>query len=139
MSSSNSPPTSGLRSRVHFLGVRDDVADLLLASDIFALTSVSEAASITLLEAMACALPVVVTAVGGNPEIVRDGVDGLLAPRRRRPAIANALLRLLRDDALAREMGRSGAERVRQTFQLDRTIDRYYALYTGASGRQLAA
>src|SRR5262245_27947676 len=129
----------GIGSRVRFLGVRDDVADLLLASDVFALTSVSEAASITLLEAMACNLPVVVTAVGGNPEIVRDGVDGLLAPRRDVQAIANALLRLLRDETLSREMGRSGAERVRQTFQLDRTIERYYQLYASAPKRRLAA
>ena len=129
----------GIDARVRFLGVRDDVADLLHASDVFALTSVSEAASITLLEAMACSLPVVVTAVGGNPEIVRDGVDGLLAPRRDVQAIANALLRLLRDDALALEMGRSGAERVRQTFQLDRTIERYYSLYSGASRTRMAA
>ena len=60
-------------SRVRFLGVRDDVPDLLRASDIFALTSISEAASLTLLQAMACRLPVVVTAVGGNPEIVQHG------------------------------------------------------------------
>ncbi len=129
----------GTASRVRFLGVRDDVADLLLASDVFALTSVSEAASITLLEAMACALPVVVTAVGGNPEIVRDGVDGLLAPRRDVQAIANAMLRLLRDGELARTMGKSGADRVHARFQLDRTIERYYELYAGVARRSLAA
>jgi glycosyltransferase involved in cell wall biosynthesis len=71
----------GIAERVRFLGIRRDVADLLRASDAFALTSVSEAASLTLLEAMATGLPVVVTAVGGNPEIVRGGVDGLLVPR----------------------------------------------------------
>src|SRR5439155_17257540 len=70
----------GIGNRVRFLGVRDDVADLMRAADLFALTSLSEAASITLMEAMASALPVVVTDVGGNAEIVRDGVDGRLAP-----------------------------------------------------------
>ena len=129
----------GIAGRVHFLGVRDDVANLLLASDVFALTSLSEAASITLLEAMACALPVVVTAVGGNPEIVREGVDGLLAPRGDAPAIAAALLRLLDDRALARTLGASAAERVRTSFRLDTTIGRYYELYSGAAGRSLAA
>jgi len=128
-----------IAQRVRFLGVRDDVAQLLLASDVFALTSLSEAASITLLEAMACALPVVVTAVGGNPEIVRDGIDGLLAPRGDAPAIAAALLRLLNDTALARALGQSGAERVQASFQLDTTIGRYYELYTGRDGRSLAA
>ena len=71
----------GLTGRVRFLGVRPDVPDLLRAVDVFALTLVSEAASLTLLEAMASRLPVVVTAVGGNPEIVREGVEGLLVPR----------------------------------------------------------
>lgn len=128
-----------ITSRVHFLGVRRDVADLLRASDVFALTSVSEAASITLLEAMASGLPVVVTAVGGNPEIVREGVDGLLAPRGDSHGIAMALLKVLDDGRLAFTMGQSGAERVRTQFQLDDTVARYYALYTGAPATRLAA
>ena len=128
-----------LADRVRFLGVRDDVADLLRASDVFALTSVSEAASITLLEAMAAARPVVVTAVGGNPEIVRVGVDGLLAPRGNSSAVAEAILRLLSDDALARSLGRSAQERVRTQFQLDRTIAEYAVLYQSGVERRRAA
>jgi L-malate glycosyltransferase len=119
--------------RVHFMGIRDDVASILRASDVFALTSVSEAASITLLEAMASELPVVVTAVGGNPEIVRDGTDGLLVPRRSSAGVARALLRILGDTAMAAAMGRAGAERVRAKFTLDNTIGRYYTLYAGAA------
>ena len=118
--------------RVHFMGIRDDVANILRASDVFALTSVSEAASITLLEAMASELPVVVTAVGGNPEIVRDGTDGLLVPRRSSAAVTRALLRILGDAPMAAAMGRAGAERVRAKFTLDNTIGRYYTLYAGA-------
>ena len=71
----------------------------------FALTSLSEAASITLLEAMASAVPVVATAVGGNPEIVRDDVDGCLVPRGDCAAVAAALLTLLREPALAQKSG----------------------------------
>lgn len=122
----------GLGQRVRFMGVRDDVADILRASDLFTLTSVSEAASITLLEAMASELPVVVTAVGGNPEIVRDGIDGLLAPRGDAEAIAVALLRVLDDGNLARSMGRAGAERVRSKYRLERTVARYHELYRAA-------
>jgi glycosyltransferase involved in cell wall biosynthesis len=124
----------GLNNRVHFLGVRDDVADILRVVDVFTLTSVSEAASITLLEAMAAARPVVVTAVGGNPELVRDGLDGLLAPRGDAGAIAAALLRVLGDDGLARRLGSSGARRVAETYLLDRTVERYYALYAAEAG-----
>jgi glycosyltransferase involved in cell wall biosynthesis len=67
--------------RVKFLGIRADIPDLMRAANVFALTSLSEAASLTLLEAMASGLPVVVTAVGGNPEIVRHEREGLLFPR----------------------------------------------------------
>jgi glycosyltransferase involved in cell wall biosynthesis len=129
----------GIESRVRFLGVRDDVADLLRAADIFALTSVSEAASITLLEAMAAGLPVVVTAVGGNPEIVRADVDGLLAPRGDEQAIAAALLRVLGEPGLAQALGAAGAARVREHFQLDQTVNRYYELYASLAGRRRAA
>ena len=129
----------GIGARVQFLGVRNDVASLLAASDVFTLTSVSEAASITLLEAMASGLPVVVTNVGGNPEIVRDGVDGLLAPRGDSHAIAAALLRVLDDGRLAFSMGQSGAERVRTQFRLDDTVERYYRLYSTSRAARLAA
>ena len=129
----------GLSSRVRFLGVRDDVADILRAVDIFALTSVSEAASITLLEAMGSGLPVVVTAVGGNPEIVRDGVDGLLAPRGDAKAIGAALTRLLEDAAFCARLGQNAAARVHSTYRLEQTVDKYYDLYaTLASSHRTA-
>ncbi len=119
----------GLTDRIFFMGVRSDVADILRVVDVFTLTSVSEAASITLLEAMAAGRPVVVTAVGGNPELVRDGVDGLLAPRGDAPAIAACLTRLLRDADLARSLGNAGAAKVRADFRLEHTIERYFELY----------
>ena len=125
----------GISGRVRFLGVRSDVAEMLRAVDLFALTSVSEAASLTLLEAMASRLPVVVTAVGGNPEIVRDGVEGLLVPRGDAAAAAAALLRLLDDPAAAAAMGEAGRARVEERYQLSRTIDAYWRLYQRMAGR----
>ena len=119
----------GVADRVRFMGVREDVEQILRASDVFTLTSLSEAASITLLEAMGSELPVVVTAVGGNPEIVRDGTDGLLVPRRSSSGLARAILKILDDGELARSFGRAGAERVRSHFRLDDTIGRYFDLY----------
>ncbi|MEZ5320110.1 MAG: glycosyltransferase, partial [Vicinamibacterales bacterium] len=127
----------GLERRVRFLGVRHDVPDLLAASDVFVLSSVSEAASITLLEAMATGLPVVVTEVGGNPEIVRQGVDGRLTPRGDAEAFSAALTAVLADPAGAREMGRNGAARVREVYRLDRTIARYDALYRALAGADI--
>ena len=94
----------------------------------------SEAAPLTLLEAMAASLPVVVTAVGGMPEIVRDGVEGLVAPRQDVDRIATALDRLLRDPKMAATMGAAGAKRVREFYTIDRTVDRYYALYARLAG-----
>src|SRR5262249_38406521 len=89
--------TLGVADRVHWLGVCNDVPRLLDASDVFAMTSLSEAASLTLLEAMASALPVVVTQVGGNPELVNEGEHGFLVPRGDATSAATAILALLTD------------------------------------------
>jgi L-malate glycosyltransferase len=122
-----------LASRIRFLGVRKDVPDLLSASDLFALTSVSEAASITLLEAMASAIPVVVTDVGGNSEIVRHERDGLLVPRGDSAAIAEAFNRLLSNPDLARRMGENSRTRVFERYRLERTIRLYHERYLAAA------
>lgn len=120
---------AGLMDRVKLVGVQSNVPDWLLAADIFTLTSVSEAASITLLEAMACGLPSVITDVGGNGEIVRDGIDGLLVPRGDAVRLGEAFSRLLDDHRLCADMGRSASERVAQGFALDQTIECYASLY----------
>lgn len=125
----------GLTERIRFLGVRDDVPALLQASDLFVLTSLSEAASLTLLEAMAARLPVVITAVGGNPEIVRDGREGLLVPRRDAALTARAMLTLLDDPALAASLGAAAAARVRAHYRLEQTVAAYHALYRRLAGR----
>jgi len=120
---------------VKFLGVRHDVPELLGASNVFALTSVSEAASLTLLEAMASALPVVVTQVGGNPEIVREGVDGFMVRRGDASAATRRMLSLLEDPARALVIGESGRQRVRDHFNLADVIERYYQRYEAAVRR----
>jgi glycosyltransferase involved in cell wall biosynthesis len=127
--------TLGIAERVKFLGVRKDVPDVMRASDLFAMTSLSEAASLTLMEAMASGCPVVVTDVGGNPELVRRGVDGLLVPRGDAGACAEAMFRVLSDPALAERMGAAGRERALERFDLNHTIGRYYSLYQKLSGR----
>lgn len=121
--------TLGVERRVRFLGVRSDVPEILSAADVFVLTSSCEAASLTLLEAMASELPVVVTDVGGNPEIVRHEIEGLLVPRSDVQATAAAIVRLLDTPGLASAMGRAGAERVKARYRLEWTVERYGSLY----------
>lgn len=120
--------------RVHFLGIRSDVPQVLQAMDAFALTSVSEAASLTLLEAMAVGLPVVVTDVGGNPEIVRDGIEGILVPRGDAPACARAFATLFSDASVAQRLGEAGRERVLTQYRLESTINAYFGLYRRLTG-----
>jgi glycosyltransferase involved in cell wall biosynthesis len=126
-----------LWKRVQFLGVRTDVPDILRAADVFALTSASEAASLTVLEAMASGIPVVVTAVGGNPEMVRNGVEGLLVPRGDFRATAAAIGRLLDEPATAAALGAAGRARVRECYQLEDTVASYWQLYRRLCPRAL--
>lgn len=125
----------GITQRVKFLGVRKDVPDVLAASDVFALMSVSEAASLTLLEAMATSCPPVVTDVGGNPELVRHGVDGLLVPRGDAQAAAVALVQILSDATYAERLGRSARHRVEEKFLLADTIEKHFDVYRRLTGR----
>lgn len=115
--------------RVKWLGIRTDIPDLMRAADAFALTSLSEAASLTLLEAMASGLPTVVTAVGGNPEIVRPEREGLLFPRGDAAGCASAIRRLFADDELAARLGAAGRARAVERYQLSATVEAYYDLY----------
>jgi glycosyltransferase involved in cell wall biosynthesis len=110
----------GLAGQVHFLGSRRDVPDLLQAMDTFVLPSYSEGLSLALLEAMAAARPVIATAVGGNPEIVQDGVTGLLIPPRDPGALAGALERLLADPAWVKVMGKNARGHVEANYSLER-------------------
>jgi glycosyltransferase involved in cell wall biosynthesis len=121
----------GLADAVHFLGQRRDVPDLLNAMDIFVLPSYSEGVSLALLEAMAAGRPVIATAVGGLPEVVTDGENGLLIPPRDAGALAQALERLLANPAWARELGENARRHVRAHFSLDRLGREINAIYEG--------
>lgn len=95
----------GIAGAVHFLGVREDVPELLNACDVFALASDWEGHPLSIMEAMAAGLPVVATAVGGVPEIVASGITGLLVSRGDVAALAEALLWLVRNPEQRAEMG----------------------------------
>ncbi len=121
--------------RVKFLGIRTDIPELMRAADAFALTSLSEAASLTLLEALASALPAIVTDVGGNPEIVRHEREGLLFPRRDANGCAGAISRIFSAPERAAHLGAAGRERAVAHYQLDRTVETYFRLYSRLAGR----
>ena len=121
--------SAGLESSVSMPGIRSDISDLLAASDVFAMTSLSEAASLTILEAMASRLPVVVTDVGGNPEMVRHGQDGFLVPRGDAAAAAEAIAELLDSRTVSSAMGESARNRVEDRYDLDLTVARHMEVY----------
>ncbi|MEM8668672.1 MAG: glycosyltransferase [Planctomycetota bacterium] len=114
---------------IQFLGIRQDVPDLLRAVDVFTLTSVSEAASLTLLEAMASGAASIVTNVGGNAEHLREGKDGYLVPRGDDQALASRLKQLLANPEKARALGQSARSRVVEEFDLNKVVQQYMALY----------
>ena len=121
--------TMGIEPYVIFAGYRPDIHRYYAVMDVSALTSFSEGFSITILESMRCGLPVVATRVGGNPEVVVDGVTGYLVPPRDPAAFEERIVRLLRDPDLRRRMGAEGKERVEHHFRLKDVADRYLQVY----------
>lgn len=114
---------------VRFLGFRNDVPDILAASDIFVLPSRAEGLPMSILEAMSHRLPVVCTPVGGNPELVLDGEHGTLTPVDDANALAQAVAQLVSDPVLRQRQGEAGYKRVTQDFSFERTSSLYEAIY----------
>ena len=110
-------------------GERGDVPDVLRGLDCFVLPSLAEGVSNTILEAMACGLPVIATDVGGNSELVDDGSTGILVPPGNVPALAAAIAGLADDGKRAAAMGRAGRQRVEREFSLAAMVDQYRTLY----------
>lgn len=119
----------GISESVLFLGETDTIADELPQAAIFALPSLSEGLSNVILEAMACGLPVIATSVGGNPDIICDGVNGLLVEPERPEQLYNALWQLLSDRAFASSLGVQARSSVEQKFSLNMVVKRYLELY----------
>ena len=112
----------GLSDNVRFLGTRSDVPEIICATDLMVLTSVTEAMPMVILEAMACGKPVVATDVGGVGELVEDGVTGFLVPPKEPAALAERLIELIRDPAKCRTMGLAGRRRVLSDFTLEQSV-----------------
>lgn len=120
---------TSLADRVIFTGASDNIPDLLNAMDIFVLPSLGEGMSNTILEAMACALPVVATRVGGNPELVEEGRTGFLFAPGNVAALAANIQTLSKNDALRREICAAARDRVVALFSLEHMIAEYRSLY----------
>lgn len=127
----------GVKSAVRFLGVRHDIPRLLSLSDVYVNSSVFEGMSNTILEAMAAGKPVVASAVGGNAEIVQDGVTGLLFPVGDERGLAEEMLKLLRDRCLRLRMGQAARGDVERKHQISVMVNTYSGLYQELLARRM--
>src|SRR5262249_17268086 len=114
---------------IRFLGQRRDLPSLLPCCDLFVLSSISEGLSFAILEAMAAGLPIVATRVGGNCQLVEDGINGLLVNARDPSELGLALRRLLEDSVERLRMGREGRRTVEQNHDSTLMARRYLDLY----------
>ncbi|HEY5997800.1 MAG TPA: glycosyltransferase family 4 protein [bacterium] len=125
-----------LDENVHFVGPRLDMPEILRILDIYVLPSLWEGLPLVLLEAMAAALPVVATDVGGNREVVRDGRNGFLVQPCDSPALAKALLNLIADADMRASFGEQSREIFESEFALPRMVENYEKLYLECLGRR---
>jgi glycosyltransferase involved in cell wall biosynthesis len=119
---------SGLQERVHLLGIRADVPEILNAADVFVLSSDYEGNPLSVMEAMAAGKPMICTAVGGVPELVEDGC-GLLVPPRDAQALSEAMSRMLENTSVTKSMGEKSARRAVERFDLRAMTEAYEDLY----------
>jgi L-malate glycosyltransferase len=128
----------GVKQSVRFWGFRGKVDQILGCADLFVNSSWTEGISISILEAMALGLPIVATAVGGTPSIVKSGENGLLVEPRSPSELSRALLRIIQDRELCRKLGDSSWRQVEEYWSLRRMAERYVAIYSEAMIKPIA-
>jgi glycosyltransferase involved in cell wall biosynthesis len=119
----------GVSGRIVFTGFRTDVPSLIAGADAFVMCSVLEGLCTSLVDALALRRPAVGSAVGGIPEVLIDGVTGLLVPPRDPEALAASVLRVIEDRALAARLGDAGRRHVEERFTVDSMVDGTLAVY----------
>lgn len=118
-----------LENLVHFVGRRNDTAELLGCADLFLFPSLAEGMPNAVLEAAAAGLPIVATSVGGIPEIIENGLNGILVPPGDSQALADASLRLLSNHELSSQLGRAAQATIQAKFGFDKLADALTGLY----------
>jgi glycosyltransferase involved in cell wall biosynthesis len=119
----------GVLDRVQFLGFRQDIADLLAATDIVVLPTLREGLSIALLEAMAAGAPIITTLIGSNAEATQYGLGARLVPSKDSKALAAAIVELAAGKSLARATARRGKQIFERYYNEDRMLNGYRAMY----------
>ena len=119
----------GLANRVHFLGLRSDIPDVLGATDVFVLSSDWEGNPLSVMEAMASGLPIVSTDAGGVPTLFERGKEGFIVARGDAQALGNSMASLLRDRETRVSLGRAAARRAKQNFDVSTMVQAYEELY----------
>jgi N-acetyl-alpha-D-glucosaminyl L-malate synthase BshA len=118
-----------IEKEVFFLSRQEDISGLMKVADLFLLPSELESFGLAALEAMSCEVPVIASRVGGLPEVIEDGVSGLLRPVGDVEGMAREALKVLADDALHLRLAQAGRQRVLECFDAPRIIPQYEALY----------
>ncbi len=121
--------TLGLSEKIHFAGVQPNIPEILNALDIFVLPSRSEGMPNAVLEAMACGIPVIATAVGGTSEVIEDGKNGILIASEDEPHLIQALTELIQNHEKRLAFGLEGRRRVLSQFSLKNMVSEYQMLY----------
>lgn len=120
----------GLEDKIIFLGQRKDAEDLYLAMDVFVLKSTSkEGLPLSLAEAASAGLPLIATAIGGNPEIVQDGVNGFIIPPKNSGTLAEKIEYLMRDPGTRKRMGENSRKIWQEKFTLQGMLNKIDSLY----------
>ncbi len=120
---------AGLKGRVHLVGFRDDLAELLPCLSLLVHPALMEGLGVSLLQATAAGVPIIASRIGGIPEAVEDGVTGILTPPGNVVALEHAMRALLSDSSLREQLGRSGAERARRAFGVDVMVEANLEVY----------
>jgi glycosyltransferase involved in cell wall biosynthesis len=121
----------GIAERVRFLGSRDDIPKLMQGVDVLVVNSHEEPFALTVLEGLSSGTAILATSVGGTPEMVRHGECGWLVPAKDHDALVKAILTLLRDENLRRELGRNGRREAIERFSISRFLGEVEELYRG--------